>query len=123
MLEQPSVIFSSEHIGAIRIISQHRNDVERLRYRSLQGKRDIHSRRGPVRRKDAQVQMTAPRVVQKSMLERATVAPYELILPVQYHLRRVGALSGQAGCVDTLSFREDRQRIRISPAEVVPIGD
>src|SRR5580692_4349926 len=107
MLEQPSAILSSEHIGAIRIISQHRNDVEWLRYRLLQGKRDIHSRRGPVRRKDAQIQMTAPRVIQKSMLERTTVAPYELIPPVQHHLRRVGALRGQAGCIGILSFRKD----------------
>ena len=89
MLEQPSAILSSEHIEAVRIISQHRNDVEWLRYRLLKGKRDIHSRRGLVRRKDAQVQMTAPRVVQESMLERTTVAPYELIPPIQYHLRRV----------------------------------
>src|SRR6202789_4027717 len=113
MLQQPSAILSSEHIGAVRIISQHRNDVEWLRYRLLQGKRDIHSRRSPVRRKDAQIQMTAPSVVEESLLERGTVAPYELIAPVQYHLRRVGALCGQAGYIDTLPVREDRQRIRI----------
>src|ERR1700722_8543481 len=62
-------------------------------------------------------------VVEERALKSTAIATNELIPPVQYHLRRVGAFRGQAGCVDTLSFREDRQRIRISPSQIVPIGD
>lgn len=35
MLEQPSAVLSSEHVRVIRIIDEHRNDVEWLRYRLL----------------------------------------------------------------------------------------
>src|SRR6201996_7346601 len=60
-------------------------------------------------------------VVAQPPLECEPITPDKLVASVQDHLRSVGTLRGQAGCINTLPFGKRGRGVRILPTEIIPV--
>jgi hypothetical protein len=59
----------------------------------------------------------------KSLFQGAAVAPDELVVSVENHLRRIGTFLREFRRIDTLPICEGLRRIWVSPAQAVPVRD
>src|SRR5580704_15220571 len=121
VLKLPAAVLSAQNVGPIRIVREHCDDIEWLRWAS--GERELHidpfgSGRG---RDDAERKMFPPSIVAKSSLERRTITAHKLIATIQDHLWRVGTLGRKPRSVDALSIREHWRGIWIFPTEIIPV--
>src|ERR1700679_3615054 len=67
--------------------------------------------------------MGASRITLQRTLQCSSVPADELVSPVHDHLRGIRAFRGKTRGVDALPVRKDLRRIRVFPAQVVPVGN
>src|SRR5271170_6950215 len=121
VLKLPAAVLSAQNVGPIRIVREHCDDIEWLRWAS--GERELHI--DPFvsagRRNDAERKMFSSSIIAKRSLERRVITAHKLIATIQDHLWRVGALGQKPRSVDALPIREHWRGIWIFPTEIIPV--